>query len=82
MTDCSAVHTLCIRLRKRAADPRLVLVPGLADDLKSIGEAFTALDYRVQLLARAELARQGNYALSKIDYHDLVMIGMPSQEGG
>lgn len=74
MTDCAAVARACARIRKRATDARLVLVPGLADDLRVIGEAFECLHSGVQLLARVELARQGNYPLSKSDYHDLVVI--------
>jgi hypothetical protein len=74
MTDCTAIATLRVRIRTRASDPRLVLVPGLADDLRLIGEAFHSLQQAVQLLARAELARTGNYPLSKVDYHDLVVL--------
>lgn len=72
MTDCTAIATLRTRITKRASDPRLMLVPGLADDLRLIGEAFSVLHQAVQLLGRVELARQGNYPLSKADYHDLV----------
>lgn len=79
MTDCTAIATLRTRITKRASDPRLMLVPGLADDLKLIGEAFSVLHQAVQVLARAELAREGKYPLSKADYHDLVTIG---GEGG
>lgn len=79
MTDCTAIANVCARINQRTRDPRLVLVPGLADDLRSIGEAFITLTRAVQLLARAELARQGNYPLSKADYHDLVCMAGESR---
>lgn len=80
MTDCTAIATLRVRIRTRASDPRLVLVPGLADDLRLIGEAFHSIQCNVQLLARLELARQGNYAPHPRDYHELVELAATSQE--
>lgn len=75
MTDSSAIAKVRDRIRKRACDPRLMLVPGLADDLKLIGEAFGAIEHDVQVLARATLAKHFSYDIPKSDYNDLVELG-------
>lgn len=80
MTDCTTIARLRDRVRKRASDPRLAWVPGLADDLRLIGEAFHCVDHSVQLLARVELARQGNYSLHPRDYHELVALAATAEE--
>jgi hypothetical protein len=80
MTDCSAVANVRARILKRASDPRLVFVPGLADDLKLIGEAFGTLEHHVQALARATLAKSFGYDISPGDYNELVALGREVDE--
>lgn len=80
MTDSSAVAHLRARILKRAADPRLMLVPGLADDLRMIGEAFGTLEHHIQALARATLAKHFDYHISPRDYHELVELGREPDE--
>lgn len=72
MTDLTAVARCCDRIRKRAADPRLVLVPGLADDLRLIGEAFVWLEQGQRTIASCVLAKHYGYSATKTDYHHLV----------
>lgn len=74
MTDLTAVTELRRRLSTRARDPRLLLVPGLADDLRAIGEAFDALDGASRLLARVFLSKHYGYNLSTPEYQSLATI--------
>ena len=59
MTDLNlgALTLVRDRVRKRAADPRLALVPGLADDLKLIGEAFGTLEHATRGIASIVLKK-------------------------
>lgn len=72
MTDLTAIARCCDRIRKRAVDPRLVLVPGLADDLRLIGEAFVWLEQGQRAIGRAVLAKHYGYNATKDDYAHLV----------
>lgn len=72
MTDhLGAVAAVRHRIATRARDPRLVLVPGLADDLQAIGEAFASLEQDTKLLARVFLSKHYGYSLSKPEYQSL-----------
>jgi hypothetical protein len=62
------------RLYTRARDPASSTVPGLADDLVLIGEAFDALDGATRLLARVILADRYGYALSTPEYQGLASL--------
>lgn len=74
MTDLAAVAELRHRLATRARDPRLLLVPGLADDLRAIGEAFESLDGASRLLARVFLSKHYGYHLSTPEYQSLAAL--------
>lgn len=69
-----AVAAVRDRIDKRARDPRLVLVPGLADDLQLIGEAFGSLDTSTKALARIFLSKHYGYSLSTPEYHFLATL--------
>jgi hypothetical protein len=75
MNDLTAVARLRTRISKRAADPRLLLVPGLADDLRLIGEAFGTIEQHLSSLSRVVLAREYGYAMEPADYHVLSALG-------
>lgn len=62
------------RLYARARDPDSSTVPGLADDLVLIGEAFDALDGATRLLARVILSDRYGYALSTPEYQALAAL--------
>lgn len=69
-----AVAAVRDRIQKRARDPRLVLVPGLADDLLLIGEAFGSLDISTKVLARIFLSKHYGYSLSTPEYQFLATL--------
>ena len=81
MNDLSAVAQLRSRISKRAADPRLLLVPGLADDLKLIGEAFGTIHQHLASLARVVLAREYGYTMEPADYHALSALSRQHEAG-
>lgn len=62
------------RINTRSRDPRLLLVPGLADDLRLIGEAFGALDLNCKVLARIYLSKHYGYSLSTPEYQFLASL--------
>jgi hypothetical protein len=62
------------RLTARARDPRLVLLPGLADDLMSIGAALASLESTARALARIFLSKHYGYTLSTPEYQFLATI--------
>lgn len=69
MTELSgAVAVARDRIRARARDPLLQAVPGLADDLHSIGEALAALELGARVLARVYLSERYGYSLSRLEY--------------
>lgn len=47
-------------LNKRSRDPRLRMVPGLADDLRAIGDALGELERRIGVLAVVEVHAHHN----------------------
>ena len=65
LSACALVRE---RIKTRARDPRLLLVPGLADDLKSIGEAFGELVAAVECLSRVAIAKHFSHELTPHDY--------------
>ena len=69
-----AVAAVRDRIATRTRDPRLLLVPGLADDLKAIGEAFSALDLNTKVLARIYLSKHYGYTLSTPEYQFLASL--------
>lgn len=69
-----AVAAVRDRINARARDPRLVVVPGLADDLRMIGEAFGSLDLSTKLLARIFLSKHYGYSLSTPEYQALATL--------
>lgn len=60
------------RISKRASDPRLLLVPGLADDLRLIGEAFGILETLASCLASIALRKHfGQTDITSAEYETL-----------
>ena len=49
-------------------------MPGLADDLRTIGEAFAAIDDAQRLLARVFLSYRYSYALTTPEYQALATL--------
>jgi len=72
LTDQTTIGLLRARISKRARDPRLALVPGLADDLTSIGEAFVLLEHQVELLSAGLLAEHCKYGMPPADWNAIV----------
>jgi hypothetical protein len=72
MTDSTAVALACAALNKRASDVRMALVPGLADDLRLIGEALRSLEFGQRSLATSVLAKHFAYEIPKREYNHLV----------
>lgn len=71
-------------LASRAEDKRLMLVPGLADDLLSIGEALAELERRVGVVAAVVLRKHywPNVAIPEAQWRALVeMRGEPAAVG-
>lgn len=69
-----AVAAVRDRIARRAGDKRLVVVPGLADDLHAIGEAFSSLELTSKTLARIYLAKHYGYHLSTPEYQFLATL--------
>ena len=72
MTDSTAIAQCCARISKRVQDVRLLVVPGLADDLRSIGEAFGILEQQQRLLARAALCVGTGSDIPRDDFNGLL----------
>lgn len=69
-----SLDSVCASLRKRSHDPRLLLIPGLSDELIGIAAAFGELREQVHVMARFQLAKHYGYDVGRSDYDFIVAL--------